>query len=252
MDRRSFLVSLGSTGLAVGSAPQQTRSKLDKTGDGTAYWDALDRTTKLLRLAERVVPGTDLAQLTITPEDLNGAASNYEQSQSGLAGTPFVTWLTNSGVSVTAGDIAATAYTITDEDKVRALLPHHLDGAAIALPAGETDAVVSAVTDWEDHAREQASHVTSTRSVPDNRGLTRHLTFTNPDGYRIQRLRILGDRLLVHWVEGVYTDDEPRLSGMVPCQVEKEILLRRVRAHLDAGHSIPDEPILLGRSRWRE
>lgn len=252
MDRRSFLIGLGSTGLVAEGPSQRERSTPDETGDASAYWDALDRETKLLRLAERVVPGTDLEQLTVTPADLNGAASDYDQDQSDPAGTPFVNWLTQSDVSLTTSDVAITAYTITDEANAGTLLPHYLDGAVIALPSGDTDTIVSAVKGWEDHARAQASQTTSTSTVTDNRGLTRYLRFTNPDGYRVQRLRIIGDRMLVYWAEGVYTDEVSRLPGMVPCQVEKEILLRRVRAYLDAGHPMPDEPIILERSKWSE
>lgn len=252
MDRRSFLIGLGSTGLAAGDPSQRERSTPEEMGDASAYWDALDRETKLLRLAERVIPETDLEQLTITTADLNGAASDYDQYQSDPAGTPFVNWLTQSDVPLTTSDVAVAAYTITDEENAETLLPHYLDGAVIALPSGETDTIVSAVKGWEDHARDQVGQTTSTSTVTDNRGLTRHLRFTNPDGYRVQRLRILGDRMLVHWVEGVYTDEVSRLPGMIPCQVEKEILLRRVHAYLDAGHTIPDEPIILERSRWQE
>jgi hypothetical protein len=58
--------------------------------------------------------------------------------------------------------------------------------------------------------------------------------------------------MLVTWVEGVYEDDESFLPLLVSQQIEKEILLRRVRTHLDDGNTIPDEPIVLKRPRWRQ
>lgn len=251
MDRRSFLLSIGSASLAATNRPTQEHSTSTETLMPAECWDEIDRQTKLLRLAERVVPGTELGQLTATPADFNGAASDYNQSRSDPSGTPVMNWLAQSDISVTPSDIAIAAYTITDDDNVGALLPHYIDSAAIALPPGEVDAVVSAVKGWEDHAREQATHTTSTRTVSGHRGLTRRLTFTNPDGYRVQRLCILGDRMLVHWTEGVYANNEPRFSGMVASKVEEEILLRRARAYLEAGHSIPDEPIFPKQSRWQ-
>lgn len=252
MDRRSFLVGLGPTGFVTTNSPERDRSDANPAGDTATDHEGTYRKRRLLRLAERVIPGTDLERLTINPGDLNGAASDYEQFQSDPTGTPFMNWLVESEAPVTPSDVAIAAYALTDEDNAGTFHPHYLDGAVIALPLGETDTVVSAVKGWEDHARGQASQITSTRAVSDNRGLSRELTFTNPDGYRVQRLRILGDRMLVHWVEGVYTDGSSHLPGMVACQVEKEILLRRVRDYLDAGHNMPDEPIMLKPSRWSQ
>lgn len=252
MDRRSFLIGLGSTGFVTTNSPERGHSDANPAGDTTVGHEGTYQKRRLLRLAERVIPETDLERLTITTSDLNGAASDYEQYQSNPTGTPFMNWLVESDAAVTPSDVAIAAYALTDEDNAGTFYPHYLDGAAIALPPGETDTVVSAVKGWEDHARDQASQITSTRAVSDNRGLSRELTFTNPDGYRVQRLRILGDRMLVHWVEGVDTDGSAYLPGMVACQVEKEILLRGVRDYLDAGHSMPDEPILLERPRWSQ
>lgn len=58
--------------------------------------------------------------------------------------------------------------------------------------------------------------------------------------------------MLVHWVEGVYGEEESCLPLAVAQQIEKEILLRRVGTHLNAGNNIPDEPIVLERTRWRK
>lgn len=252
MDRRSFLLGLGSTGLTAGIPSRLNELKPDNVGDAASYWDALDREEKMLRMAERVVPGTGLEQLTITPADLNGAAPVYELFQSESAGTPFVNWLTESDTTVSPSDIAVRAYALTEEDRAGPGYPHYLDGAVIAIPAGETDALVSAVKSWEDHARAKGTGQKSEGTFAHNRGLSRHLTFTDPRGYRIQRIRILGDRMLVTWVEGVYDDEESILPLLVGKQIEKEILLRRVRTYLNAGNNIPDEPIILERSRWRK
>lgn len=252
MDRRSFLIGLGSTGLSTSVPLRQKGSEASDTEAPSAYWNALGREEKMLRLAERVVPGTDLEELTITPADLNDAAPVYELYQSEPAGTPFVNWLTESDLTVTPSDVAVRAYAITEEEKAGLAFPQYLDGVVIAIPPGETDELVSAVKGWEDNARAQASNEQSEGTLSHNRGLSRYLTFTDPLGYRIQRIRILGDRMLVTWVEGVYEDDESFLPLLVSQQIEKEILLRRVRTHLDDGNTIPDEPIVLKRPRWRQ
>lgn len=252
MDRRSFLIGLGSTGLSMSVPLRQKGTEATDTEASAAYWDALSREEKMLRLAERVVPGADLEELTIMPADLNGAATLYELYQSQPAGTPFVNWLTESNITITPSDVAVRAYAITEKDKAGATYPHYLDGAVIAIPPGETDELVSAVKGWEDDARAQASNEQSEGTLSHNRGLSRHLTFTDPLGYRIQRIRILGDRMLVTWIECVYEDDESCLPLLVSQQIEKEILLRRVRTHLDDGNTIPDESIVLKRPRWRK
>lgn len=252
MDRRSFLIGLGSTGLASHIPLQLRGSEATDSETAVSYWNALGREEKMLRLAERVVPGTDPEQLTITPVDLNGAASDYELYRSESVGTPFVNWLADSDLPVTPSDVAVRAYAITEEAKSGPAHPHYLDGAVIAIPPGETDSLVNEVQAWEDKARAKSSNKKSADTFPYNRGLSRYLTFTDPLGYRIQRIRILGDRMLVTWVEGVYENDESFLPLLVERQIEKEILLRRVRTHLDAGNTIPDEPIVLERPRWRK
>jgi hypothetical protein len=252
MDRRSFLIGLGSTGLIAGIPSGLNGLKADDLKGGASYWDALDREEKMLRMAERVVPGTGLEQLTITPADLNGAAPVYERYQSESEGTPFVNWVTESDITVSPSDMAVRAYAITEEDRAGPGYPHYIDEVVIAIPAGETDELVSAVKSWEDCARAQGTGDKSEGTLAHNRGLSRYLTFMHPRGYRIQRIRILGDRMLVAWVEGVYGDEESCFPLLVGQQIENEILLRRVRTYLNAGNNIPEEPIVLERSRWRK
>lgn len=252
MDRRSFLIGLGSTGLSTSVPLRQKGSEATDTEAPAAYWDALGREEKMLRMAERVVPGTDPKQLTITSADLNDVATIYELYQSEPAGTPLVNWLTDSDIPIPPNDVAVRAYALTEDNKDRATYPHYLDGAVIAIPQGETDELVSVVKGWEDDARAQASNKTSEGTLPHDRGLSRYLTFTDPLGYRIQRIRILGDRMFVTWMEGVYKEDESCFPLLIGQQIEREILLRRVRTYLDAGNSIPDEPIILEEPRWRK
>lgn len=75
MNRRSFLIGLDSTGLSTSVPLQLKRSEATDTESPNSYWDALSREEKILRLAERVVPRTDPEELTVTPANLNSAAS---------------------------------------------------------------------------------------------------------------------------------------------------------------------------------
>jgi hypothetical protein len=105
---------------------------------------------------------------------------------------------------------------------------------------------------WEDHARAQGTGENSEGTLTHNGDLSPHLTFMHPRGYLAQRIRILGDRILVTQVEGVYGDEESCLPLLVGQQIEKEILLRRVRTDLNTAKNIPDEANVLERSRWRK
>lgn len=122
MNRRSFLIGLGSTGLTAGISSRLKRLKPDDAGDAASYWDALGREEKMLRMAERVVPGTGLEQLTITQADLNDAVPVYELYQSKSAGTPFVNWLAESDIAVSPSDIAVRAYSITDNVHLKSMI----------------------------------------------------------------------------------------------------------------------------------
>lgn len=252
MNRRSFLIGLGSTSLITSVPMRSGGVEGNDSMSPITFWDTQKREENMLRIAERVVPDSDPEQLTMTPSDLNDPVPVYELYQSDPAGTPFVNWLIDNDFYLMPSDIAVRAYVISDRDEAGPAYPHFIDGAAIAIPSRKTDELVAAVTGWEDDARTLESNTKSEAVITHNRGLSRYMSFTDPLGFRVQRIRILGNRMLITWVEGEYGDDESCHPLLAVQRIENGILLRRLQAYLDEGNTIPAEPIVLERSRWEQ
>lgn len=256
IDRRSFLTSLGGVPFASVAVSGGTVRKGRET-ESISHWDTLDVEEKKLRMAERVVPGTDPEQLVLTDPDLTASTELYETYQDTAAGTPFVTSVTEEVPSLSSADMAVRAYVLTGNGHSKPERSRYVDSVSIALPAGTTEECIAATIGWEDRARARAERQKSDASsgesheITHDRGLTRIQTTTESEAYRLQRLRLLEDRLLVTWTEGRYHGESAWQSLVEATQIEAEALLRPVRVFLSEGGSIPAHlPRLEPARRW--
>jgi len=232
MNRRSFLFRMGSAGLSAGVSSGVTPFETGAPITPSTFRGLFDSEEKLVQLAEHVVPGTDPNELTISQSDLDTTAPKYESTQPELLVSSVVNRLADAYADLSVGDIAASSHLLTDEVKGSSVRPRTIDRVAIAIPSTNPNSIVSEITDWEDTYRSEHGGIASTGSFTHNDGFSRWATFSDPSGYRIQRIRSIDDRLLITWVEGIDSNNESCLPLVVGQQIEKGTLLRQARTYV--------------------
>lgn len=250
MKRRSFINTLATTGLFSGI------SQLGDSDDDTPIAAGLSPKEYTSEIAERILPGTDLEQLVVKPSDFAEAAPTYECYQTDAVGTPVADWLEDSDTAVVTDDLAVRGYAVPEAGSVGTPWPQTVDVAVIDTTSADTDAVISAIKEWEDGSRDYQINLTgadvSTDTITHDRGLSRRLLGSEKEAYRTQRLRHVGDRLFVTWIEGGFDDDSYLPPRTIVSEMEQAIFHRQIQAHLKAGHTLPTVSAPVTPSRWVE
>jgi len=250
MKRRSFINTLATTGL-LSSIPQLGGSDGD-----TPTAAGLSPEEYVSEIAERILPGTDLEQLVVKPSDFAEAAPAYECYQTDAVGTPFADWLEDSDAAVVTNDLAVRGYAVPEAGSVGTPWPQVVDWAVINTTTADTDAVISVAKEWEDKSRDYQIKLTgadvSTDTITHDRGLSRRLLGSEKETYRTQRLRHVGDRLFVTWIEGGFDNDSYLAPRTIVSEMERAIFHRQIQAHVKAGHTLPTVSAPATPSRWVE
>jgi len=250
MKRRSFINTLATTGLFA-SLPQ-----VGGSDDDTPTAPGLSPKEYTSEVAERILPGTDLEKLVVKSTDFAEAAPSYECYQTEADKAPFANWLEHTDVTVTTDDVAVRGYFIPEEVAIETAWPRIVDWGVVGTANADTDAVISAAKEWEDRSRESQLKLTkvevSTDTITHDRGLSRRLLSSEKKAYRTQRLRHVGDRLFVTWIEGAFNDDSYLPPRRIVSEIEQAIFHRQIQAHVKAGHTLPTVSAPVTPGRWVE
>lgn len=230
MDRRLFLMAVGGSSLTTAI----TEAILNTEGSDS-NWNKNNK-EKLLRMAEYVIPGTNINKLKITQTDLQNVFS-FNPEFTITTKNLFKDFMNRNQCENLSNGTTFKSYSNTVNNNRDSICPRKVSGVVIDIPPNNTDRVISAVKKWEDNLRSSRIDIKSENSITHDHGISRYLTSENPLGYRVQRIRTIGDRMLVTCIEGEFKNEESCFPLVMVQQIENEILLRRVRSYIQYGGS---------------